>query len=221
MSLNTKQSIKCPKCGQMNDITVWNSITVKDSADLKADLLAGKVNIFHCPSCSHTALMPTPLLYHDEDKRLMISFSPCNDEVLKQQLFDNIRTSSRESGELEKLEGYNLRFISDYNELLEKILIFDNNLNDKVIEVIKLMILMQEPEKSEWRSCRFGKVENGSIEFMVPDEKENQIYTSNVPVETYDTLWTQLRESGVKPYSFDWEMVNSAYATKLLNGFNN
>lgn len=221
MSLNTKQSIRCPKCGQLSDITVWNSITVKDSADLKADLLSGRVNIFHCPSCSHTALMPAPMLYHDEERRLMISFSPCEEEILKQQLYDNICTASRESGELEKLEGYNLRFIADYNELLEKILIFDNDMNDKAIEVIKLMILMQEPEKSEWRVCRFGKIENNNIEFMVHDKKENQIYTSSVPVETYNTLWEQLRESGVKPYSFDWEMVNAAYATKLLNGFNN
>ncbi len=205
----------------MSDITVWNSITVKDSADLKADLLAGKINIFRCPSCSHTALMPTPMLYHDEEKRLMISFSPCDDPVLKEQLYDNVCRTSRESGELEKLEGYNLRFITDYNELLEKILIFDNGMNDKAVEVIKLMILMQEPEKAEQRSCRFGKSENGNLEFMVHDKKENQIYTSAVPTETYNTLWTQLRESGVKPYSFDWERVNSAYATKILNGFNN
>lgn len=205
----------------MSYITVWNSITVSDSADLKADLLAGKVNIFHCPSCSHTALMPTPMLYHDEEKHLMISFSPCDDPLLKEQLYENVCATSKDSGELEKLEGYNLRFITDYNELLEKILIFENGMNDKAIEVIKLMILMQEPEKSEQRMCRFGKAENGKLEFMVHDAKENQIYTSAVPAETYNTLWTQLRESGVKPYSFDWERVDGAYATKLLNGFNN
>lgn len=221
MSLNTKQNIRCPKCGQMSGITVWNSITVKDSADLKADLLAGKINIFHCPSCSYNALMPTPLLYHDEDRRLMISFSPCSDPLLGEQLYENVCRTSGESGELEKLEGYNLRFITDYNELLEKLLIFENGMNDKAVEVIKLMILMQEPEKAQSRSCRFGKTENGNIEFMVHDKKENQIYTSSVPVKTYDTLWTQLRESGVKPYSFDWERVDAAYATKLLNGFNN
>lgn len=220
MSLNTKQNIRCPKCRQMSDITVWNSITVEDSADLKADLLAGKVNMFCCPSCSYTALMPTPMLYHDREKRLMISFSPCDDAVLAEQLYENVCETSKESGELEKLEGYNLRFITDYNELLEKILIFDNDMNDKAVEVIKLMILMQEPEKSEWRTCRFGKVENGNIEFMVQDRKENQIYTSSMPMETYNTLWTQLRESGVKPYSFDWERVNSSYATRLLNGYN-
>ena len=151
----------------------------------------------------------------------MISFSPCSDPVLKEQLFENIERSSKESGELDKLEGYNLRFITDYNELLEKILIFDNGLNDKPIEVLKLMILMQDVEKSDQRSCRFGKLDNDVLEFMITDSIENQIYTSNVPKSSYDSVWQSLRESGCKPYSFSWERVDSAYATRLLKGFNN
>ncbi len=221
MSINSKQSVKCPQCGQMSEVTVWNSITVNDSPDLKSDLLSGKVNMFRCASCGYTALMPTPMLYHDSDKKLMLSFSPTNDPVLKQQLFENIKRSSRESGELQKLTGYNLRFITDYNELLEKILIFDNSFNDKVIEVIKLMILSQDIDKSEQRVCRFGKCENGTIEFMIQDHIENQIYTSSVSEETYDKLFNSLMESGMKPYSFDWEAVDGTYATRLLNGFNN
>lgn len=221
MSINSKQSVKCPKCGHVSDITVWNSITVSDSADLKEDLLRGRVNIFRCPECGQTGLMPTPLLYHDENKRLMISFSPCADPVEAKRLYDNIRKSSKESGELKKLEGYNLRFVTDFNALLEKLLIFDAELNDKAVEVIKLMILSQDMEKSDRRTCRFGKSENGNLEFMVHDAVENQIYTSAVPAESYDAIWKSLRESGVKPYSFDWEAVDGAYATRLLNGFNN
>ena len=221
MSLNLKQNVKCPKCSQMSEVTVWNSITVKDSEDLKHDLLTGKVNMFRCPSCSYSALMPTPMLYHDEDKRLMISFSPCDDVVLKGQLFDNVQKSSKESGELDKLEGYNLRFVTDYNELLEKILIFDNDMNDKTMEVIKLMVLSQDLEKAEQRVCRFGKCQDEVIEFMIYDTIENQTYTSKVPKETYDTIHKQLLESGMKPYSFGWEMVDASYATRLLNGFNN
>lgn len=221
MSLNSKQNVKCPQCRQMSEITVWNMITVRDSADLKQDLLHGKVNMFHCPSCSHTALMPTPMLYQDEDKRLLISFSPCSDPLLKAQLYDNVCKSSKESGELDKLEGYNLRFVTDYNELLEKILIFENGMSDKTIEVLKLMILSQDLEKSADRICRFGKCENDALEFMIYDVKENQTYTSNVPVETYRTIDESLRDSGVKPYSFGWEMVDASYATKILNGVNN
>lgn len=221
MSINSKQSVKCPQCGQMSDVTVWNSITAADSPDLKKDLLEGRVNIFCCPSCSHRALMPTPMLYHDETEKLIISFSPTNDPVLKQQLFENVKKSASESGELEKLSGYNLRFVTDYNELLEKLLIFDNGLNDKAVEVIKLMILSQDIEKSEQRVCRFGKLENGSLEFMIHDTAENNIYTSSVPLESYNSVYESLIQSGMKPYSFDWEIVDPAYATRLVNGFNN
>lgn len=221
MSINIKQSVKCPKCGQMSDVTVWSSITVKDSADLKDDLLRGKVNIFRCPSCSQAGLMPHPMLYHDEDNKLMISFSPANEPEIKAKLFEDIQTASKASGELEKLEGYNLRFVTDYNALLEKILIFDSGFNDKAIEVIKLIILSQDIDKSEQRTCRFGKCENNVLEFMVHDFIENQIYTSSVPRETYDTLYANLIESGMKSYSFEWEAVDNIYATRLLNGFNN
>lgn len=221
MSINLKQSVKCPKCEYMSDVTVWSSITVKDSPDLKTDLLSGKVNLFRCPNCEQTGRMPHPMLYHDEEKRLMITFSPTNDPVVKQQLFEKVQSASKESGELEGLDGYNLRFTADYNELLEKILIFDNSLNDKAVEVIKLMILSQDIDKSEQRVCRFGKLENESMEFMIHDFIENQIYTSRVPMDSYDTIWQSLRESGVKPYSFEWEIVDSAYATRLLNGYNN
>lgn len=218
MSINVKQSVKCPKCGQMSEITVWHSITVKDSADLKNDLLSGKVNIFRCPSCETAALMPSPLLYHDEDRKLMISFSPCNDKAVAEKLYKDVKKASEESGELEKYKGYNLRFVTDYNELLEKILIFENDLNDKAIEVIKLMILSQDEEHADDRICRFGKAEGDSLEFMVQDVKENRVYTSRVPKETYETVYKSLLESGVKPYSFDWETVNSAYAAMLLGG---
>ncbi|MDD6483112.1 MAG: CpXC domain-containing protein [Clostridiales bacterium] len=221
MSLNSKQSIRCPHCSEQCEVTVWNSITADDSADLKQDLLSGKVNMFNCPSCSYAALMPSPLLYRDNARRLMISFYPCNDPIVCAKLFDDVQNSSKASGELEKLWGYNLRFVTDYNALLEKILIFDNGMNDKTIEVIKLMILMQDADKSDRRTCRFGKVQNGAIEFMVHDSVENQIYTSSVPEDTYNTLHKQLLESGMKPYSFDWEQVDGAYATRLLNGFNN
>ncbi len=220
MSVNSKQNVKCPSCGELSEVTVWNAVTVKDSPDLKADLLAGKINIFRCGSCGYTALMPTHLLYHDEDKKLLISFTPCEDR-LRRKIYDDVVATSKESGALEKFEGYNLRFVTEYNELLEKILIFDADLNDKAIEVIKLMILSQDLEKADVRVCRFGKLENDALEFMIHDRKENQVYTSAVPKDSYDTVYRQLRESGVKPYSFGWEAVDSSYATRLLNGFNN
>lgn len=220
MSINTNREIKCPKCSNLCELTLWQSITVSDSGDLKDDLLKGKVNIFRCASCGTVALVPVPLLYHDEDKQLMISFSPCEDSD-RLRLFSEVKETSRQSGELSEFSGYNLRFVTQYNELLEKILIFDNGLSDKAIEVLKLLVLMQDSDKMNDRVCMFGKIEGEQIEFMVQDKKEGQIYTSRVPVDTYNTVLKSLKDSGVKEYSFDWEIVDAEYAAKLLQGSNN
>lgn len=221
MSLNQAERVKCPQCGNVSDVTVWQSITVSDSADLKADLLGGKLNIFSCPECQYRALMPNPLLYHDEEKALMMSFSPCSDENKKRELFSDIKKTSKESGELANLEGYNLRFVYDYNSLLEKILIFEQGLSDKVIEVLKVLILMQKPDSMDNLTARFGKLKDDMLEFLVTDKTDNQCYTSQIPMESYKTVKTQLNQSGVKDYSFDWEIVDFDYGMSLLKGVNN
>ena len=221
MSINSSETIKCPECHQLNEVNVWHSITVSDSADLKKDLLSGNVNMFRCPSCNYKALVPTPLLYHDEEKSLMLSFSPCTDNETKNKLFKEIKTASAQSGELDNLTDYNLRFVYDYNSLLEKILIFDNGLNDKVIEVLKVLILMQKPESMDNMTAVFGKLQDDFLEFLVQDTKENACYTSKVPMESYVTVKNQLNQSGVKDISFDWEIVDFDYGVSLLRGANN
>lgn len=205
----------------MSDVNVWHSITVSDSADLKKDLLSGKVNMFCCPSCSYRALVPEPLLYHDEEKSLMISFSPCSDEQSGKKLFEEIKETSKASGELDNLRGYKLRFVCDYNSFLEKLLIFDAGLDDKTIEVLKVLILMQKPDNMDSMKAVFGKLENDMLEFLISDSADGACYTSRVPMESYKTVLEQLRRSGVKEVSFDWEKVDFSYGMSLLKGTNN
>jgi len=221
MSINSKQKVRCAACGQLHDITIWSGITADDSADLKQELLSGKVNMFICPDCGFRAVMTTPLLYEEKNKKLMISFYPDNDKSVQMKMFKEMQENMKKSGELDKYYGYNLRYVTDYNCLLEKIIISDNGLWDKAIEVLKLMILTQEPDKAEHRKCIFGKCENDELEFMVSDTKENQIYISRVPMASYTQIEQELRNSGVKPYSFNWEIVDTDYAAALLGGINN
>ena len=221
MSINTKQQVKCPKCSELSDVTVWQSVTANDSPDLKEDILKGKLNLFQCPSCGSTALMPDPVLYTDSEKKLMITFAPCSNDAAKAAVFEKIKRTSKESGELEGLDDYNLRFISSYNDFMEKILIFDNGLHDKVIEMLKLLVLMQDSGNMEHRVCMFGKKDGDELEFLLQDKRDGKLYTSRIPMQSYETVKEQLRQSGVKYKSFGWEIIDADYAAKLLRGVNN
>ena len=220
MSINHKESVRCPACSQMQEITAWSSITVSDSPDLKQDLLQGRINMLCCGSCGARALLPTPLLYHDEEKRLMISFMPTNDPKKKTELLMEMQKNYQKDPELSALSDYHLRFVTEYNTLLEKILIFDQGMNDKTIELIKIMILMQEPDKMDTRTAVFGKVEGEEIEFFVRDTADGMCYTSRVPKTTYQVLWEELQKSGVKNKSFNWEEIDADYGASLLRGLN-
>lgn len=221
MSTNSIQQIRCPQCSQMSELTVWDSINVSEDPDLKNELLSGKINMFRCPSCGHTGLMPTPLVYRDDDKRFILSFIPCMNKEDKAAKFEELKKTSEESGDIRDIFGYKFRFVSDYNSLLEKILIFDANVLDKTIEVIKLLVMAQNPDKIQSCICRFGKLTEDKIEFLIQDVKNGQLYTSTVPKATYDSIDKQVQISGIKPYSFDWELIDADYAAKVFNGLNN
>lgn len=215
--LNSVKKIKCPVCGTEQEVTVWESVNVSEAPDLKADILSRKVNIFECHECSAMALVPAMLLYTDEQKKLMIYFAPCGDE--KKKVYSELVKNTKD--EIKSLDKYKLRFVTEYNDLMEKILIYDNELDDKTIEFLKMLILMQEPEKAGSRKAMYGKTENGYIEFMITDNKEKQVYTTNIDMSTYNNLKSELKASGVKDYSFGWEIVDMNYASGLLMGMNN
>lgn len=222
MSLNTQEKVRCPKCGAINDITLWQSVTADDSADLKEDLLGGRLNVLCCTECRARALVPTPLLYRDDKSKLLISLCPTSDPEEAKKNFDTVRESSRRSGELDELVGYRLRFVSDYNALMEKLLIFDSGLDDKTVEIIKLMVLMQEPDKMKNRSALFGrKFEDGAIEIMVQSTDDGSVFTSKTPGESYNLIHRELLNSGIKAASRDWEVIDRGWAVRALGGVNN
>lgn len=220
MSIGEKKRVKCPACQAEQEIMVWESVTATD-ADVKEDILKGRVNVLTCGECGIKARLAVPLVYTDAEKKLVIYYVDARDSAAKYEKFASVKEETKHSGELAELAGYSLRFVADYNELLEKILIFDAGLFDKAVEVVKLAVLMQDEARADKRTAVFGKIEDDFLEFMVTDSEEGMIYTSKVPRATYDTIETALRQSGVKHTSFDWEIVDSDHAKTLLYGANN
>ncbi len=220
MSIGNKKRVKCPLCNAEQEVMVWESVTATD-LDIKEDVLKGKLNVLNCGECGAKARIAVPLVYTDAEKKLVIYYDEAKDAGEKYEKLAKVKEETRLSGELSELSEYALRFAVNYNELLEKIMIFDADLFDKAIEVVKLAILAQEEEKMNSRAAVFGKIEDDVLEFMITDTKEGMVYTSKVPRSTYDTIETALLSSGVKRTSFDWEMVDIEHAKTLLYGANN
>ncbi|MGZ9223295.1 MAG: CpXC domain-containing protein [Anaerolineales bacterium] len=68
--------IACPRCRQMITANVEQLFDVTQDPQAKQRLLGGVSNIARCPHCGYQGRLATPIVYHDNDKELLLTFFP-------------------------------------------------------------------------------------------------------------------------------------------------
>lgn len=71
-----KTTISCPQCKQPVAAEITRLFDVAQQPQAKQILLAGAFNLIQCQSCGYQGQAPTPLVYHDPDKELLLTFFP-------------------------------------------------------------------------------------------------------------------------------------------------
>jgi hypothetical protein len=71
-----RTTIRCPNCRQPITADVEQLFDVgKDPAN-RQRFLSGAINLVQCPHCGYQGNLATPIVYHDPDKELLLTFVP-------------------------------------------------------------------------------------------------------------------------------------------------
>lgn len=68
--------IRCPQCNTSFVVEVRTIVDVGEEPELKEQFLRGYVNYAQCPNCGAGGMLSSPLIYHDPEKELLISYIP-------------------------------------------------------------------------------------------------------------------------------------------------
>lgn len=68
--------IACPRCHQPITANVEQLFDVTQDPQAKQRLLGGISNMARCPHCGYQGRLATPVVYHDNDKELLLTFFP-------------------------------------------------------------------------------------------------------------------------------------------------
>lgn len=68
--------ISCPRCRQMIAANVEQLFDVTHDPASKQRLLSGQSNHARCPHCGYDGRLSTPIVYHDNEKELLLTFFP-------------------------------------------------------------------------------------------------------------------------------------------------
>jgi len=200
MSIPHKQTVKCPKCGEEIEFTLWQSINTEMNFAIP-DIISGKLFEVECKKCGYKTHVNYPMLFNDMIHNVMIySVAP-----------DSTEETEKALDSLKKMYPGRTRIVTDQSTLREKTAIFNAGLDDRVTEILKLIIMAQLQEQLS------GK-ELVGVFFVPGDEPKFEIAFKDgsgyVPVtkEMYENLASQFNDklsAGDDEYYIDqdWAMA--------------
>ena len=81
----TMSQIQCPSCKSPIHAPLEQLIDVGDDASAKARLLSGSLNRVQCPACGFEGQISSPLVYHDPEHELLLTFFPIELNIPKNE----------------------------------------------------------------------------------------------------------------------------------------
>lgn len=213
MSMSKIVNIKCPACKKEGKFEIWESVNVTLQPELRNKILNRELFTYVCPHCKQTIVIAYSCLYHDMEKKFMVYL--INKEEEKENLF------KQDDEQLKKiLEDYRVRIVPGVSTLVEKIGVFESDLDDGAIELCKAFLYNQFTELKPNNPllaiyfAGLNKEQNG-LEFYFISENEDPCMTI-LPNNIYEGMLSDLKNSEF--YTPKEPEINSQWAKKALLG---
>jgi predicted RNA-binding Zn-ribbon protein involved in translation (DUF1610 family) len=223
MSKYRAEVATCPNCGEEHEVWVWSSVNVDLDPEQRARIIDSEFFVFTCPDCGNRAGFEYTFLYHDMKHGFMIYFiSASSEEEFDRDLQNN------EGFELELLgakegfavfaERYRHRIVSSKYDLIEKISIFENSLDDRVIEVMKFFCMAKLDEDLGGRHITrmFFSEESGEYCFVVSLD-DGDIGTIGFSTSLYDDIQAKMLPDLDKKTRKGFQVVDLDWALDAMN----
>jgi hypothetical protein len=167
-------------CENKFDAQFPSVVNVDEKPDVIEIILRGDFLTAQCPACGKILRLEFPFQLINKKDNWEIQFVPEVD-----------RTERLKKLKKEKKYSPSQRIVIGYPELVEKLAIFKNGLDDRVIEYIKYHLLSHilakigENEDKEI-GIYFTEKKNDSLAFHIKGLKNDEIGISNIPIVSYE-----------------------------------
>lgn len=134
--------ILCKKCLYHTHIKSHTLMLPELEPNLRTKILDGQMFSYTCPRCQQIIQYIHPFLYHDKQHQFLIFMS-------------------KEEKDMEELQSQfpltTIRLVREPAQLIEKIRIFEDHLDDRIIELLKFILLKKYPNVASIRYHDYDK----------------------------------------------------------------
>lgn len=162
-----RTQVSCPNCRQPVVAEVKQLFDVSQDPRAKQEILSGMFNLLQCPHCGYQGNLATPIVYHDPEKELLLTYFPPEVQMTRdeqERVIGPLITRVMESLPQEQRKGYllNPRTMLTLKGMVETILEADG--------ITREMLAAQEKRLALAR--RLLSVSNESLPEVIRQESE-------------------------------------------------
>lgn len=211
MSLQSATTITCPHCKHPTDISVWRTVNVTLHPALREQVLKGTLFEAACSHCQNLIGYDSDLLYHDMDRKFMIQL--IHTERNMPFTIPPFNVALAKVG----LTTLQLRYVTSYNQLRDKIAVFEAGLLDVPIEILKMMLWTQVRPNTPITddSVYFYRIADvgtptATFVFCLFDGTTN-LGTWHLSCSLYTKMFNTLKEDELRQgYLGKWHLINQS-----------
>lgn len=196
-------TVTCPHCQTENEHDVLQNINIDQNPELRESVQDLSCFRVQCPNCSEQFLAVHDTLYHDMAGEFMVWLWPNTEEALPKASF-------------EPLSGYRLRIVESLNDFREKIAVLEAGLDDRAIEMMKLLLFMQLRHDLDIVEVLFHEMDERTGDFrfvgVLSDGAEQYVA---MPNDIYQKLRGDIEQFLYTP-SFDFIKIDLAWAKEMM-----
>ena len=210
MSNSRIEKIKCPQCGKELEFRIWASVesdtTILDEGPRTDDIISGELFALECEGCGFKTLIPYPIVFNDKKHNAHVYMT--QPEGVEECL-DEINRAKYKAGS-------KVRVVTTLSAFREKVMLFTDGLDDRLLEIAKLVYVLQNRETMEANKVDaiYYDSQDGTRKFALI-AGENEFFAM------LDDAYFKLLEDNfgkkLKKYGQDDYLVDAEWAMDFLN----
>ena len=184
MTQQKTMTVNCPACLEDSSFRIYSSIDASLNPELKQYIFNRDLFKFSCPQCGEEILVAYDCTYTDPENQFIVSLISGDSEPSDKNL---------------KIDGYNFRIVHSINEFVEKIALCEDKIDDKVIELYKIML--EDQFEDERHGAKILGIfyggrnfeDNSLLFFIITENAEN--CRASLSMETYNAIANQFKKT--------------------------
>lgn len=173
------EEVSCPHCKTRSPYTFYLYVDGQSHPELLKRCRDGSMFDFTCPSCGKVSRIGYPMLYHDAKNQAMYFVAGERDAMTAMQAL----MAGAQAHGIEDAAGYTARAVLGPIQLMEKLILLEQGMDDRTIELYKASVrplIADEYHEAQIRNIFVMDVEG---DLMLAVNTENGLLPAAIPVD--------------------------------------